>query len=564
MKKFGLDWYIYLILLVALLIRLPGIINGLPAVYNSTEYFLAKTALGMGASRTIDPGIYIYPTFYTYLLLFLFGCLYLSGSLFGFFETSYDFAVQFLIDPSAFYILTRTVNVGLSLATIFLLYKILKNQFNENIVRIAAAFMAVSFYMIRFSDFATADTLLIFFSTLAILYIYHFSDSANVKVCLYAGIFSGLAIGAKYNAGFLVIGLLMAVFQKWRTQKIQVLPAIGLSLGGVAMGFFITNPLWLIYPERFYQGWQLISAQMYSAVSAERGEPFLWEIITLIQDEMVIGVLFIAATLYYFFNGERKHYPGLVVILLTFLFVGTWTKKGIDYLFVAFPAWIILSSAFADQISRKYIQKKAYKIILILLIFLPSFFGAVHQVMLYINQDTREQATEWLISNIEHDQKVCYDNYHIDLGVFDIQRYLSYGASVDKIPDPVKQSLQIFSTDPRQINFVPILVANPSYTLKTDNPYETEAVRNRRRVLSELLRSNTTILISNSWYYSSYLSVNMRDYPLGVQISIKEVQDFYEQLFKNFESVKIFKPDFWTPGPEISIYNLNQMRQKEE
>ncbi len=223
-----------------------------------------------------------------------------------------------------------------------------------------------------------------------------------------------------------------------------------------------------------------------------------------------------------------------------------------------------MSSAFADQISRKHIQKTAYKTILILLIFLPSFFGAVHQVILYINQDTREQATEWLISNIEHDQKVCYDNYHIDLGVFDIQRYLSYGASVDKLPDPVKQSLQIFSTDPRQINFVPILVANPSCTLKTDNPYETESVRNRRRVLRELLRLNTTILISNSWYYNSYLSVNLKDYPLGVQIGIKDVQDFYEQLFQNFKSVKIFKPNFCTPGPEIGIYNLNQMRPKEE
>jgi len=563
MKKSGVDWYLYLLLLIALLIRLPGIMNGLPAVYNSTEHYLAKIAMGMGASKTIDPGIYIYPTLYTYLIFLLFGLLYLSGNLFGFFETSYDFAVQFLVDPSFFYILTRSVNIGLSLATIFLLYKILMIHFNQNIARIAAGFMSISYYMIRFSDFATADTLLIFFSTLAILFIYHLNNSSNLNNYFYAGIFTGLAIAVKYNAGFLIIGLLFAVFQRWHTQKIRVIPAVGLSLSGVALGFFITNPLWLFYPQRFFRGWQLISSQMYSAVSSERGYPFLWEIVKLFQDEMVIGLLFISATIYFLIKGESKHYPGLVIIVLTFIFVGTWTKKGIDYLFAAFPVWIILSSVFIDQIFRKYIHKKSHKILLILLIFLPSFIGALHQGILYLNQDTREQVTDWLISINKDGQKVCYDNYHNDFGVFDIQRYISYGASVDKLPDPIKQKLQIFTSDPRQINFVPLVVTNPSNTLKTDNRYETEAAQYRRLALRELIHLNTTILITNSWYYDSYLSANMRDYPLGVQIGIKEVQDFYRQLYQNIEPIKKFKPGFLTPGPEITIYKLNQLRQKE-
>ena len=55
----------------------------------------------------------------------------------------------------------------------------------------------------------------------------------------------------------------------------------------------------------------------------------------------------------------------------------------------------------------------------------------------------------------------------------------------------------------------------------------------------------------------------MRDYPLGVQIGIKEVQDFYRQLYQNIEPIKKFKPGFLTPGPEITIYKLNQIMQKE-
>jgi len=564
MKKSVTNRYIYVIIVVAFLLRIPGIYDGLPAVYNSTEHFLAKIALGMGATKTIDPEIYIYPTFYTYFLFLLFSCLYLIGYLLGTFGTIYDFAVRFLIDPTVFYALARTVNVGLSLATIYILYKSLKSHFSEQVATIAAALMAVSFYMIRFSMFATADTLLIFFSTLAILYFYFLERSIKLRTYFYAGLFSGLAIAAKYNAGFLVVGLLIAVFQYRRTQESNIWAVFGSSLGGVAIGFFITNPLWLVYPQRFYQGWQLISAQMYSAVSSEHGVPFLWEMFKLIQDELVIGFLFILSTLYFLFRAEKKDYPGLVVIVLTFLFVGTWKKKGIDYLFVAYPAWIIITSVFIDQLFRKFIRRQSLKIVILLFIFTPSFIVALHQSILYINNDTREKATEWLIANIDHKQKICYDNSHNDFGVFDIQKYLSYGASVAKLPDIVRQKLQAFSKDPRQINFIPIIISSPSNTLRTDNPYEAEASQYKRRSLNELIQLNTTFLISNSWYYQSFLSVNLKDYPPRIQTGIKEVQIFYQQLLQNYKPVKVFSPDLWTSGPEISIYVLNEKRQIEE
>jgi hypothetical protein len=296
----------------------------------------------------------------------------------------------------------------------------------------------------------------------------------------------------------------------------------------------------------------------------ERGTPFLWEMFKLIQDELVIGLLFIVSTIYFLFRAEKRHYPGLVIVLLTFLFVGTWKKKGIDYLFVAFPAWIIMCSVFIDQLFRKYKRINSLKIVTLLLIFVPSILVALHQSILYINQDTREKTTEWLIANIDHHQKICYDNSHNDFGVFDIQKYLSYGASVDKLPDVIKQKLLLFYKDPRQINIVPIIVSNPSNTLKTDNPYEREAAQYKRRSLSELIQLNTTVFISNSWYYHSFLSADLQDYPPSIQSGIKEVQIFYQQLFQNYKPVKKFSPDLWTPGPEIRIYFLNEMRQKEK
>jgi hypothetical protein len=564
MKKIKLDWYIFLLLLIAFLLRLPGIIDGLPAVYNSTEHFLARTALAMGAAKSIDPGFYIYPTLYTYLLLTFFGCLYLFGGFFGVFANQYDFAVQFLIDPSLIYMFSRSINVALSLATIYILYKFLRHQTNITTAKIGAAIMALSYYLIRFSSFATADILLIFFSTMAILYIYQLTDSKAGKDYFIAGLFCGLAIAAKYNAGFLIFGLVIIAIQNWHTRQVKLVPSLGLSFGGVALGFFVTNPLWLIYPDRFYQGWRLISSQMYHAVSADRGEHFVWEITQIIQHELVFGSLFILGTVFFIFRKEKKHYPVLLVVLLTFFYVGTWTKKGIDYLFAVFPAWIILGSSFLEYILKTYIQNRRLKIIIVLFIFLPSFASAVHQFILHTNQDTREAATEWIVTEIQKDYTVCYDNYHNDLGVFDIERYLSYGASADRLPDIVKQKLIPFSTDPRQISLIPILVLNSSSEVETDNAYEEIALKYRRCSLDELIGLETSFLISNSWFYDSYSSIEIQDYPPGVQISIKEVKDFYQQLNDNHTPIKVFEPNFWTPGPKISIYDLRNIRSSIE
>ncbi len=564
MKIFKDDRFIYLILLITLIFRIPGILDSLPAVNNSTEYFLAKIALNFGAQKTIDPGIYIYPTFFSYLLFFLFAVFYILSHFMGFIDNIYSFAVQFLVEPSGFYIIARSFNVTISLISIYILYKFLKKYANENIARIAAAFMAFSSYLYQYSYQATPDTLLVFFSTLATIYFYKVFDTP-VKVNFFlAGLYSGLAVAAKYNAGFLLAGLLVVILQLWRLHKIKLIPTIILSFGGVSLGFFATNPLWLVYPQRYYEGLRLVSAQMYSAVSAERGIPFIWETAQLIQDELLIGLIFICATIYFFWQGDKKHIAALSVILLTFFYVGTWTKKGIDYLFAIYPAWIILGGFFSLELIQNKKIKNYFRIIILYIIFIAATLKIIYTCVLLLDKDTREQTTDWIISNINQDEFVCYDNTHYDLGVFDIERYLIYGAGAKMLPEPIKQEIIKYKEDPRQINFIPILVANPSCTLKTNNPYESDLVRFRRRTLIELIHERTDYLICNSWFFNRYLTADIRDYSAGIQIGIMETQDFYQQLFEYYKPIKVFKPDFWSPGPEIRIYDLRQLRQKRE
>ncbi len=564
MKIFKNDRFIFLILLIALLFRLPGILDSLPAVNNSTEYFLAKIALNFGAQKSIDPGVYIYPTLYSYLLFLLFALYYVFSHFIGFIDNIYSFAVQFLVEPNSFYIIARSVNVTISLISIYILYKFLKKYANEKVARIAAAFMAFSSYLIQYSYQATPDTLLVFFSTLATIYFYKVFETSSKANFFLTGLYTGLAVAAKYNAGFLLVGLLIVIYQLWRIRKIKLIPTFILSLAGVSIGFFMTNPLWLVYPQRFYEGLRIVSAQMYSAVSAEQGIPFIWETVQLVQDELFIGVIFICATIYFFGQQDKKHIAALSVIILTFFYVGTWSKKGIDYLLAIYPAWIILGGLFLHELLQNKNIKNNFRIIILYLVFIAAFLKAIHSGILLLNEDTREKTTDWMISNINQDDNVCYDNTHNDLGVFDINRYLIYGAGAKMLPEPIKQKIKGYKENPRQVNFTPILVANPSCTLKTNNPYESEIVRFRRRTLIELIHKGTDYLICNSWFFTHYITADIRNYSPGIQIGIKETQDFYQQLFDYYQPIIVFKPDFWSPGPEIRIYDLHQLRQKRE
>ena len=84
---------ILLLIVIGLIVRFWGITYGLPAVYNSTEYFIAKHALSFGARQTLEPLFFIYPTFYVYFIALLFAGYFLAVLLFGWFHVTEDFAV---------------------------------------------------------------------------------------------------------------------------------------------------------------------------------------------------------------------------------------------------------------------------------------------------------------------------------------------------------------------------------------------------------------------------------------------------------------------------------------
>lgn len=553
--------FILILILSAFLLRFVGIFDGLPAAYNSTEYFLTKTALSMGARQSLDPLIYIYSTLYEYYLLLLYITMYFSGIIVGVFKNTTDFALQFLIDPSVFYLMGRITNVLISVLTVIIFYRQTRNIFGEITARFAATIAGLSYYFIQFSQYAVADTTLILFSTIATLSILQAYFNPLKKNYLRAGIFTGLAIGTKYNAGFLILPLLLVLILNWNKHEYKSSLQNGIILSiSLLTGFLIFNPLWIIKFSDFFDGFKLIYTQMNSAVSLYHGINYIWEIIQIVSKELLIGVGFFIGSIYCAYKRKPSYLILLVPMLITFLYVGSWQKKGIDYLFAVFPSWILMFSIWLAEVWRKLEKRQSLKFFLGFILFTPSLLMSIYHNVSTLNPDTREQATMWIMHNVGKGDKITYDHYTFDLGLFDVHRFTEYGAGANELPDIIKERVLNYIDHPRNVSNIPIQFKRNTRLTGIENSYDVELAQYGRKSLTELQEEGVTYLITNSWFYQPYFEMDINNFTPLMRKRISNIREFYQKVAEVGKKIKVFQPDFWKPGPLIELYDISKKK----
>jgi len=512
----------------------------------------------MGKRMSLDPRAhietYIYPAFFTYLLLAIYSAYFVFGYLFGIFAGAYDFAVEFLVNPTWFYIFGRSASLLLSLLIIVVFYYYLRRYSSETEARISAIIATLSAYFTYYSGYATPEIMLILFSSLATLQILVVQKTSSPKDFLMLGIYCGLAIGVKYNAAILFAGLIVVYFQHYKSIKKHLF----IMIAGMIFSFILVNPYWIINPEKFYSGIKFVSEQSYSALSSERGINYIWELTELVKNELLLGILFIVSVLFSFKYNLRKNLPFLTIIIISFLYVGSWNKKGIDYLFPIFPSLIILSSAFLVKIFEQYRFSRKKIFILMSVIFIPSLILLLHRNLLVLHQDTREQATDWVLEHVSQKDKICYLSSHYDLGIYDIDRYITYGIGAKDIPDEVKQKLEQFRMSTHNIGMVPDYYKDTTAVSKFKSRFRSVHERFKQKSLDQLRQQNVRYMIVRDDIYKMYLDADDTLYPSYIVEGIVNKRNFYLSLMAEYDPIHVIEPSMLIKRPEISIYDLNE------
>jgi hypothetical protein len=538
------------VLASALVVRIWGIWYGLPSLYIGDESFHLFNALGMAARRSLEPIYVVYPSFYSYVLLAFYGVVFLVGRVSGVFASAVDFGLQYFIDPTLLFVVGRGLSAIAGAATVWLVYRMGVRHFGESKALLGGALLAFSFGHVYSSHWILLEAPVALMAALALAAILRYNESGRDRDFLVAGVVVGLAISTKYNAGFLILPLLLAAW--WKARDAQRTPWPGWGRGATAtlFGFVLGSPYWLLAPRRFLAQLFDTSARMSEGMVGHVARiPVLWPLVEMITSDWGVGVLLLLGFLLAFtgLRESRQRQLLLAYVIPSLLVIGFWRRTGIGYLMPFYPAFALLAgdtlTAFAGRFRRWATAGIAVAIAI-----------SVVQVVVYdvrlSGRDTRALAEDWILENLPPGSVVAYENFFYGPNLFDPERFVRTEEAT-LLPAEIVARLREEATRRPSYRLVHLRKDFSSVAMVNGLPpasYPTvQALRAR----------GVEFLMLSSANYQRYFeappprdSTLWRAYELG--------RSFYQSVFDSadFTLLAEFKPSFWNAGPVVRIYRI--------
>ena len=421
---------IFLILVLALLVRLVGINWGLPSVYHIDESTLVRAAMGMRFGD-LNPHFFDWPSLYKYLCHFLFS---------AFIKLRIPIQVRFGVETmrrilpfwwgsiAPFYLLARLMTAFLDVGSVGLVFLIGQKLYNKHVGLLAALVMALSFTNVHATQYNRVDVPTLFFVLISFCFSILILEKGRRRDYLLAGLFAGFATSTKYNGALIVIPIIAAYFLRIldarRRKNLKVGnvsktypfgPVLGsiwkLLLAGLAtgVGFLLGTPYALLdYKTFLFRG----DARGFLWQVGTMGKGLNWHnIITgaMITDwGILMTLLFLVGVLWAIKNYRPKEILLLSFPLLYFSYMGTWGIVGGHYVLLLYPFLAMLASNFIQAVWQ------------------PKFGGAIPMALLCIclaypfariaendvsgfRGDTRNLARDWILNNIPPQARIAID-----------------------------------------------------------------------------------------------------------------------------------------------------------
>lgn len=425
----------WIILLLALLIRLWGLNFSLPLIYHVDEERFCQIALNY-LRGDLNPHFFHVPSLYTYSVAGLWKIFYLVGhglGLDGKFASPEAFLAGFGRNPTIYVLLGRLLTLILSVATILGLYFLGKRYGNAWVGTLAAIALTFSPEHNKISHYLAPDGPMLLFLVLSSIEIVKIFETGKLKHYFLSGLFAGLAFTTKYGGHFLVLPLLLAHFFRgqgtkgnWRKSFFHP----GIPIWGVTflIIFFLGTPYALLDFPTFWRDFRWQSSHLFSLghFGSSTAQP-AWLFYLQYGFAENTGLLFqflVYAGLIIMLLGRRK--KDLILLsfpLLLFLLMGTWKTRATRYLLPLTPFFILIGAIGLGRLTdfwRKLLEtfkplsrispQKAATALFIILIF-PSALKVLRFNYSLTQEDTRTTAKHWIEANIPPGTRLALESY---------------------------------------------------------------------------------------------------------------------------------------------------------
>ena len=201
-----------LLFALALALRVWGVGFGLPHTYHPDEHQYVDTAVRM-VGGDLDPERFNNPSGLKYAFTLIFAAWALAGHLVGAWDGVEGFQAAFAADPTAAYLIARTLVGLLGAATVFATFAMGRRLAGRRAGLVGAALLAVAFLHARDSHYAVSDVPAALLVTLVLLAALRVLDDPTAlarRPLLVGAALTGLAAGTKYSALAVIGPLLLA------------------------------------------------------------------------------------------------------------------------------------------------------------------------------------------------------------------------------------------------------------------------------------------------------------------------------------------------------------------
>jgi 4-amino-4-deoxy-L-arabinose transferase-like glycosyltransferase len=465
-----------LVLLLALSLRLWGMLHDLPFSYYGDELHFMRRAMAIGTGD-LNPHWFHKPAFLMYVLAFVYGLYFLAGLLAGRFVSTAEFGAHFLFEPAPFLVLGRLVVVAFGVATVYLVYRIGRRVFNTPWAGIAGALVAaVLAPMVASSVTIKSDVPCGFLMTLSVSVYLRTRETPSWRPLLLAALLAGMAMGTHYYGivlvpAFLALELLRGFSPsgRWRTALLRA------TVAGVLFvaGFFAASPYNFLDPT-----WPRATALSVQkslglteepAVSYEPDSqteytpgPAAWAgaagaFVDLVLSREVLGValtlLVILGTAATLVRRETRWYGLLVLIPCSFFFLAAITVAAYHaqprHLNAIYPLLATLvwpgALVLARLVRQPEARTRAIALILAAAAALPSAVRSVEFNRQINRRDSRLVAYRWIQANVPRNARILVDDYgpYLNPSPASADRLAAILATLPKGPFTHNQDLRI-------------------------------------------------------------------------------------------------------------------------
>ena len=399
--------FLLLMLILALIVRLWGISFGLPGLDHGDETEVVNHAVRFG-SGDFNPHRFQYGSFFQYILFIFYGIYFLIGLLLGRFSSVHQFAIHFIKDPTAFYLIARGLSAVFGTATLCIVYLIGKRVKHEGVGLLAALFLAFSYQHVVHSHYCTVDIALTFFFTLAIYQCLIMFHNDHLWRYVLAGLSIGLAVATKFNGGIAFIALIAAHFLKrgnFNLVEKIFCKKLWLAVGAIFIGHFIACPYF--YVDLNVALTEITQLKSLHALSSFNLWIYLREFMKVYWG-IPLGVLCILGLVRSIITTNRKILVLSFTVSAVLCFASLYRYVEAKYILCSFPLCAVLGSHLFVECCA-WMEKRYLSLIILIML--------VHPLYLIGNWDYGHarksinlEAREWIEERISVNSKILLDN----------------------------------------------------------------------------------------------------------------------------------------------------------